>query len=257
MRCSHAGRRWVPVFLALVAMGAPGVLGADAAEPEKSQSRPKLQGREFERDVAHFLERYRQFLSCCVANLDSLPEVKALEGQASALLTQAQTGMGSELKKLRGFTIHEFVAPVERVRDDLRAIKKRLGQIQARQDKLEAQDLDFFTFWTERRKLRDALAAIPLEFQPPKRLAGPPTGMEIGVTPPIGPEIGTVPPTGPEIGTVPPTGLEIGTTPPTGKEIGVTPPTGKEIGTTPPTGPAIGEPSHKQPSQGPPSQRNH
>lgn len=239
MRHSHADRRGALVFMAIMAMGAPGVLGAEAAESEQAQTPPRLQGREFERDVAQFLERYRQFLDCCAANLDSLPEVKTLEGQASALLAQAHTGVASELKKLRGFTIHEFVAPVERVRDDLRAIRKRLEQIQKLQDKLEAQDLDFFTFWTERRKIRDALAAIPLEFLPPKRPVGPPTGMEIGVTPPMGPDIGTVPPTGPEVGT----------TQPTGKEIGTTPPTGKEIGTTPPTGPAIGE--------SPPKQRHH
>lgn len=231
MRRSHAGRRWVPVFMALVAMGAPGILVADAAEPEQTQTRPRLQGREFERDVAQFLERYRQFLGCCVANLDSLPEVKTLEGQASALLARARTGVASELMKLRGFTVQELVAPVERVRDDLRAIRKRLEQIREAEDKLEAQNLDFFTFWTERRKLQDALAAIPLEFLPPKRPAGPPTGMEIGVTPPVGSEIGTVPPTGPDIGS-PAT---------TGPAIGTTPPTGKEIGTTPPTGPAIGE----------------
>lgn len=234
MRRAHAGRRWVPVLLAFVVMGAQGVPAADPAEP--TQSRPKLQGREFERDVAQFLERYRRFLNCCAANTDSIVEAKALEDQASALLAQAQTGVGSELKKLRGFTVHELVAPVERVRDDLRAIRKRLEQIREAEEKLEAQDLDFFTFWTERRKLQDALAAIPLEFQPPKRTAGPPAGMEIGVTPPAGTEIGTVPPTGPEIGT----------TQPTGKDIGATPPTGKEIGTTPPTGPAIGESPSKQ-----------
>ena len=246
MRQAHAGRRWVPVFMALVVMGAPGVLVAEAAEPEQTQARPRLQGREFERDVAQFLERYRRFLNCCAANTDSITEVKALEEQASALLAQAQTGVASELKKLRGFTIHELVAPVERVRDDLRAIRKRLEQIREAEEKLEAQELDFFTFWTERRKLQDALAAIPLEFQPPGRPAGPPAGMEIGVTPSAGSEIGTVPPTGPEIGTTQPTGKDIGVTPPTGKEIGTTPPTGKEIGTTPPTGPAIGESQGKR-----------
>jgi len=243
--------------MALVAMGAPGILVAEAAEPEHTQPSPRLQGREFERDVSQFLERYRQFLNCCAADLDSLPQVKALEDQASALLAQARTGVASELKKLRGFTIHEFVAPVERVRDDLRAIKKRLEQIQKLQDKLEAQELDFFTFWTERRKIRDALAAIPLEFLPPKQPVGQPTGMEIGVTPPMGPDIGTVPPTGPDIGSPAATGPAIGTTRPTGKEIGTTPPTGREIGTTPPTGPAIGESPHKQPPHGSPSPRNH
>lgn len=234
MRPAHAGWRWILVFMALVVMAAPAVPVAKAAEP--TQSRPRLQGREFERDVARFLERYRWFLICCAANTDSIAEAKALEDQSSALLAQAQTGVGSELKKIRGFTVHELVAPVERVRDDLRAIRERLEQIEKAEEKLEAQDLDFFTFHTERRKLQDQLAAIPLEFQPPKRTAGPPVGMEIGVTPPVGTEIGTVPPTGPEIGT----------TQPTGKEIGVTPPTGKEIGTTPPTGPAIGESQRKK-----------
>lgn len=236
MRYSPAGRRWVTVFMALLVMAVAGILDAGAADPERAKPAPRLQGREFERDVAQFLERYRRFLACCAANLDSLPEVKNLEGQASALLAQAQTGVASELKKLRGFTLHELVAPVERTRDDLRAIRKRLEQIQEAEDKLEAQDLDFFTFWTERRKIREALAAIPLEFLPPKRPAGPRAGMEIGVTPPTGPEIGTVPPTGPEVGT----------TQPMGKDIGLTPPTGPAIGVTPPTGPAIGEPQPKR-----------
>lgn len=245
MRQSQAGRRWVPVFMALVALAAvdaPGILVAEAAEPEHTRPGPRLSGREFERDVAQFLERYRRFLGCCAASLEAIPAVKALEAEASALLARAQGGVGSELKKLRGFTVQELLAPVERARNDLRAIRKKLEQIEEAEEKLEAQELDFFTFHTERRKLQDELAAIPLEFQPPKRPGGPPTGVDIGVTPPMGPEIGTVPPTGPEAGTVPPTGREIGTTPPTGKEIGVTPPTGKEIGTTPPTGPEIGEP---------------
>jgi hypothetical protein len=249
MRDSHAGRRWAPVFLALVALAAlhaTDIPSAVAAGPEAPQQRAQPQSREFERDVKQFLEHYRQFLACCAADPDAIPRVKALEGQASALLAQAQTGVASELKKLRGFTVQELLAPVERVRDDLRAIRKRLEQIQEAEDKLEAQDLDFFTFWSERRKLQDALAAIPLEFQAPRRPAGPPAGMDIGVTPPMGPEIGTVPPTGPEAGASQPTGKEIGTTPPTGREIGTTPPTGKEIGTTPPTGPEIGEPRPKR-----------
>jgi hypothetical protein len=216
--------------MALVMMGAPAVLIAGAAEPQGAQPAPRLHGRELEREVAQFLERYRRFLSCCAASLDAIPEVKTLEVQASALLAQAQSGVASEMKKLRGFTVQELLAPVERVRDDLTAIRKRLEQIQEAGDKLEAQELDFFTFHTERRKLQDQLDAIPREFQAPRRPGGPPAGMAIGTTPPMGPEIGTVPPTGPEVGTPGKAGPEIGTTPPTGKEIGTTPPTGKEIG---------------------------
>ena len=230
---------WLGLLL-LAAADAPGI--AVAAEPAP----PRLQGRELEREVSQFLERYHQFLECCAARLDAMDEVKALEEQAAALLAQAQAGVGSELKKLRGFTVQELLAPVEQVRHDLRAIRKRLEQIQEAEDKLDAQSLDFFTYHTERRKLQDQLEAIPREFQAPRRPGGPPAGMAIGVTPPMGPEIGTVPPTGPEAGTVPPTGPAIGTTPPTGKDIGVTPPTGKEIGTTPPTGPAIREPRQKR-----------
>lgn len=238
MKHSQEAWRWMSVVFALAVLGA---LVAEAAGPEAPHPPARPQGREFERDVRQFLERYRQFLDCCAADLEAIPRVRALEREAAALLEQAQGGVPTELKKLRSFTIRELVGPVERVRDDLRAIRKRLEQIEEAQDKLEAQELDFFTYWTERRNLRDALAAIPREFQAPGRPAGPPTGMEIGTTPPMGPEIGTVPPTGPEAGTVPPTGPEIGTTPPTGKEIGVTPPTGKAIGTTPPTGPEIGK----------------
>jgi len=244
MKRSDAGSRWLPLFIVLGALAVitgPNVSNAGAAEPERTRPAPRLSGRELERDVAKFLERYRQFLGCCASSLDGIPEVKVLEEQASTLLAQAQAGVGSELKKLRGFTVQELLAPVEQARNDLRAIRKRLEQIQEAEEKLEAQELDFFTFHTERRKLQDQLEAIPRDFQRPRRPGGPPTGTEIGVTPPMGPEIGTVPPTGPEAGTVPPTGPEIGTTPPTGKEIGVTPPTGKEIGTTPPTGPEIGE----------------
>lgn len=183
MRRSHAGRRWVPVLMALMAMGAPGILVADAVEPKHTESSLRLQGREFERDVAQFLEQYRRFLNCCAADLDSLPQVKALEGQALALLAQAQTGAASELQKLRSVTVHEIDTLVERVKDDLRLIKKRFEQIREAQNTLEAKNLDFFTFWTEHRKLQDALAAIPLDFLPPKRPVDPPTSMDIGVTP--------------------------------------------------------------------------
>lgn len=242
MKHSQGERRWIPVFFALVMLGTLDAISTEAAGPETSRPQARPQGREFERDVRQFLERYRQFLDCCAADVEAIPRVKALEHQATVLLEQARSGVPTELKKLRSFTMQELVGPVERVRDDLGAIRKRLEQIEEAWEKLEAQELDFFTYWTERRKLREALAAIPHEFQAPMWPAGPPTGLEIGTTPPMGPEIGTVPPTGPEIGVTPPTGLEIGTTPPTGKEIGVTPPTGKEIGTTPPTGPEIGEP---------------
>lgn len=237
-------RWWMLVALSILAPAAPGLPVTGAAEPAKTQASPgsQPQGRQFERDVAQFLERYGRFLECCAADPDAIPQVKALESQATVLLEQARSGVPTELKKLRSFTVQELIGPVERVRDDLHTIRKRLEQIEEAWEKLEAQELDFFTYWTERRKLREALAAIPREFQAPERPVGPPTGMEIGATPPMGPEIGTVPPTGPEAGTVPPTGPEIGTTPPTGREIGVTPPTGKAIGTTPPTGPEIGEP---------------
>jgi len=231
-RMSGVGR-WVPVFLALAIMGAADVSAAGAAETEKTKPAPRLSGRELEREVKQFLERYRRFLECCVTGPDGLTEAKVLEGQASTLLARAQGGVASETKKLRGFTMQELLAPVEQVRNDLRAIRKRLEQIEEAQDKLEKQELDFFTFHTERRKLQEQLDAIPREFQAPRRLGGPPAGMEIGVTPPTGPEIGTVPPTGPEVGTPGTTGPAIGTTPPTGKEIGTTPPTGKDIGTTP------------------------
>lgn len=244
MRHSDAEWRWFPLCLvlgALAVMNASGVSGAEAAAPGATKAAPRPSSRELERDVAQFLERYRRFLGCCAASLDAIPAVKALEGEASALLARAQGGVGSELKKLRGFTIQELLTPVERARNDLHAILKKLEQIEEAEEKLEAQELDFFTLHTERRKLQDQLEAIPREFQAPKRAGGPPAGMEIGTTPPTGPEIGTVPPTGPEVGTPGKAGSEIGTTPPSGKEIGTTPPTGKEIGTTPPTGPEIGE----------------
>jgi hypothetical protein len=218
-----------------------GVLLVDAAEQESIRTRPLVQGLDFEREVAQFLDRYRRFLDCCVPNLDALEQVKTLEDQASALLAQAQTGLPAELQKLRSFTVHEMMAPVEQARDDLRAIRNRLIRIREVEDKLATQGLDFFTFWTEHRKIRDALEAIPSEIRSLERPTGQPTGVDIGVTLPTGPEAGTVPPTGSDIGTVPPTGPDIGTTPPTGKDIGVTPPTGTGIGTVPPTGPAIGE----------------
>jgi hypothetical protein len=197
------------VCLAVVAWGAAEAFVAGAAG---SETVPSLQrhGRELERDAAQFLERYRQFLECCTADEEALSRVRMLESQAVAILDRARTGVASELKKLRGFTLEAVVAPMERVRDDLRAIRQRIEQIRDAEAKLAAKDLDVFTFWTEHRKLQDALAARPREFPPPARPAGPPTGVDIGVTPPMGPEIGMVPPTGLEVGTTPPTGPAIG-----------------------------------------------
>jgi hypothetical protein len=242
----HCRSRWLvrapAVFVAIgMLCGASGVLFVDGAEQESIRTRPLAQGLDFEREVAQFLDRYRRLPDCCVTNLDALEQVKALEGQASALLSQAQTGLPAELQKLRSFALGEMMTPVEQARDGLREIRKLLVRIRKEEDKLATQDPDFFTFWTEHRKVRDALEAITSKIRSPKRPTGQPTGVDIGVTLPTGPEAGTVPPTGSDIGTVPPTGSDIGTTPPTGKDIGVTPPTGTGIGTVPPTGPAIGE----------------
>jgi hypothetical protein len=242
----HCRSQWLvraPAVLVAIGMfcGASGVLFVDGAEQESTQTRPLVQGLDFEREVAQFLDRYRRFFDCCVTNLDALEQVKTLEDQASALLAQAQTGLPAELQKLRSFTLGEMMTPVEQARDGLREIRKRLDRIREEEDRLATQDPDFFTFWTEHRKIRDALEAIPSEIRSPKRSTGQPTGVDIGVTLPTGPEAGTLPPTGSDIGTVPPTGPDIGTTPTTGKDIGATPPTGTEIGTVPPTGPAIGE----------------
>lgn len=242
----HGRSRWpMRALVALVAIGMfcgpSGVFFVDAAEQESARARPLVRGLDFEREVAQFLDHYRQFLDCCVPNLNALEQVKALEDQASALLAQAQTGLPAELQKLRSFTVREMMAPVEQARDDLRWIRKRLIRLREVEDELATQGLDFFTFWTEHRKIRDAVAAIPAEIRSPRRPMGQPTGVDIGVTPPTGPEVGAVPPTGSVIGTVAPTGPDIGTTLPTGKDIGATPPTGTEIGTVPPTGPVIGE----------------
>lgn len=241
--CRSRGLMRAPAVLVAIGMfcATSGARLVDAAEQGATRTRPLVQGLDFEREVAQFLDRYRRFLDCCVPNPDALEQVKTLKDQASVLLAQAQTGLPAELQKLRSFTVQEMMAPVEQARDDLRAIRNRLIRINEAEDKLATQNLDFFTFWTEHRKIHDALEAIPAEIRSPKRPTGQPTGVDIGVTLPTGPEAGTVPPTGSDIGTVPPTGPDIGTTPPTGKDIGVTPPTGTGIGTVPPTGPAIGE----------------
>jgi hypothetical protein len=217
-------------------------------EKERQAIEPRpLNPETFVSDVARFLEHYRWFLDCCATDLGSIEGLEDLEQQATDLLSAIHAGLFSELIKLRGFTLRKLVPPVARARDDLRNIKQRLTQFQEVQGQLET--LDYLSAWRERRRIREQLEAVAKAARPATLPAGPPTGMQIGVTPLMGPEIGIVPATGPEVGTAPPTGSDIGVTPPTGREIGRTPPTGSEIGTTGRVGPDIGESSLNRPTQ--------
>lgn len=210
------------------------------AKDDKPRTRPPLKIENLQAEASAFLQQYRQYVSCCATNPDSLDDLEDLDDRASDILNTAQAGLFSEKMKLRGFTLSELIPPVARARDQLREIKTRLQRLEDAKDRLD--QLGYESAGKERRRIQELEESITRDFGLKAPAASPKTGAEIGRTPPSGPEIGHVPPTGPELGAAGRTGRELGYTPPTvGKDIGRTPPTGFEIGGTGLTGPAIGE----------------
>ncbi len=171
---------------------APGCVPFTTKEEEKKKAeRRERENKEgltislenFQSQASKFLNRYRQFLDCCAADLGSLNEVQDLEDQASDLLTAFQEtdlltrGSAISPTTQRQFTISEIIRPIAKARQDLRYLRTRLEQIKVSQDQLDSQDYE--TAARERRRIQDEEEAIRQNFKPTRPPEAPRTGMEV------------------------------------------------------------------------------
>lgn len=189
--------------------------------------------------VASFLDRYRSFLECCVANPASIDRAKQLDQEATALLQYQADRLGAGTIRLRKLQSWGVLMPVADAQDTIRAVQRRLEDLQKMEAKLET--LDFEGAARLRRKIEVTKEGLRKQFHPSSTPLSEPTGIEIGTTPATGEEVGTPGQLGPTVGQTGKIGEAIGSTPRTGPEIGSTPRTGPEIGRSERSGPNIAQ----------------
>ncbi len=152
-------------------------------EPDKSGTQPAkeerhLKAEEIEREVSGFLQRYRQFLSCCAEDPGYIPEVEKLEDEADQILRAVQeTGFINMGTAQRGFTVKEMIRPVAQARDDLRKLHQRMNDLARSKGKVD--NLDYEAGGHERRRIQEEEQAIRREFRPTAPPESARTGTEI------------------------------------------------------------------------------
>ena len=150
-------------------------------DPKPKKERDPIRIDSVQTEVSQFLSRYRDFLTCCAADIDSVPELEDLEGDARHLLKSIQDlGLVNMQTNQRGMTVRALVAPVARAKDDLGTLKKRLKKLNESYDK--ADRADYETADRERRQIQDAEEGITKEFRPTVPPSSAKTGTEIGDT---------------------------------------------------------------------------
>lgn len=169
---------------------------------------------EIQNEASKFVQRYREFLDCCVNKVESIEDIEELHETASHILKSVQqkgiynstgfgkgdgattggpgdgTGNGGLLggagksPKLgtfaRQYTLGAIVGTVAHARDDLRRLKTRLEHLADSKQKVET--LDYETAGRERRKIEEEEDAIAKEFRAKRPPASARTGMEIQST---------------------------------------------------------------------------
>jgi hypothetical protein len=155
---------------------------------------------DLQNDASKFSERYRNFLSCCVASDDAPVDIVDLIDEANHILKAVQQkgvfnsagfGVGAGSGGLGGgagvapklgtfarqYTLSEIVGTVARARNDLFALRDRLEKLkEARQD---LEGVDYERSGRVKQQLDDEEDAIRKEFSSKKPPSSPPTGMEI------------------------------------------------------------------------------
>lgn len=191
------------------------------------------------RTVTSFLNRYRSFLECCVADSASINQARQLEQEAAVLLKYQADRLGAGTVRLRRLQSWGVLMPVADAQDNLRAVQQRLEDLKTMEEQLESLDSEKAA--RLRRQIDSEKEDLRNQFHPLSTPPSEPTGVEIGTTPPTGEEVGTAGHAGPSVGRTGRFGQAIGSTPRTGPEIGSTPRTGPEIGRSEPSGPNIAQ----------------
>lgn len=218
----------------------------EAGTNESPHDRPAydFQIDNLQRDVTVFLNKYRQFLDCCKTDLNELREVEALGDEVAALLATAQAHLTNYSLASRGIMLRELIPKVAKARGDLKILRERLEQIEARTQRRDQMNLEESA--REDQAVRELEESIARDIRAPKLPASAKTGNDIGVAPAAGPAIGRTPKTGSDIGSEGLTGRQIGSSPKSSGDIGGSGPSGFEIGATGRAGPGIGESSLNQ-----------
>jgi hypothetical protein len=180
----------------------------DGKSGRKIQEFPTLKTDQIESAVSEYLKEYRSFMACCAAAPD-LETAAALEDRASDLIRQTATQLGASIYMSRN---QGLIVPVAQARDELRALQRKFGRINASKEKLEL--LDYEDAGKERRRIQEMEESAGREFSPKRDPSRAPTGADIGGSSPTGPAVGAPAPTGTNIGKTAPTGTAIGSPPP-------------------------------------------
>lgn len=163
--------------------------GGKATEPKDP-----IKIQDLEKEVSQFIQRYRQFLDCCVNDIGSLEDLEELQERASHLLRSIQeaglvnAAVPQCLRNCRGFVTSEMIGSIAQARDDMKKIKHRLKSLDQAKDKLDT--LDYEAEGRERRKIRQEEEALLKEFKPRRPPDYAPTGSEIENTT-LRPSVGT------------------------------------------------------------------
>lgn len=141
-------------------------------------ARPAIKIEDLETASSRFLNDYRAFLACCAGNMGQLGQVIDLEEQASHLLSEIQR---SGALNLTSYTtpqlINGIIVQVATARQNLRAIRQRLGAVGDAQTQLD--QLGYEEAGARTRALDQERETIQQEFRPPDASQRARTGKDI------------------------------------------------------------------------------
>jgi len=153
---------------------------ADQTGDKPAKEERQIKAEDIQSEASAFLQRYRQFLSCCVDDPNSIHEVQELEDQASKILRAVQeTGFINMGTSQRGRTVQEIIRPVAQARDDLRKLHQRLQGLGESRRNLNMQDLEYEQAGKEQRRIQEQEEGLKRDFRPTAPPESARTGTEI------------------------------------------------------------------------------
>jgi hypothetical protein len=141
--------------------------------PEKSPkgrsqqptARPAIKPEDLESESSQFLDEYRAFLACCAGDVGQIGQIIDLEERASHLLREIQTSGAFNLATYsKPQLINGIIVQVATARQNLQAIRQRLGTIGDAQSQLD--QLDYEEAGARTRVLDQEREMIQQEFRP-------------------------------------------------------------------------------------------
>lgn len=141
---------------------------------------PLIKIENLQSKTAQFLGQYREFLICCVSDVESLDRVEGLQATVSHLLKSIQqAGLVNvaDGTHIRGWTVSQLIGPVAQARDDLRKLRRRLELLRDAKDRVD--ESDFEAAGRARLRIQRDEEALRNEFRAKIPPDHPATGTEI------------------------------------------------------------------------------